>query len=228
LCGYADPLRYNIRMEILLALGIGVGLASVAGVRAFLPLVAVLSIVLLAGVGPAPFLLTQISNWLGLPVIVALVALLVLESALDKFTALERSLNWAMVPVRAVSGAAMFAIMVVDRDPSALLGPMSTFHGVTLPGGLSTLAPYLIAGVVIAGAVAVLKVLLRPPAKDGSSGVSTRFLSVVEDVVALVGVVVGGLIPFVPLFVVGFLLFFYYRVRKRRGRKYGGLRILGD
>jgi hypothetical protein len=27
---------------------------------------------------------------------------------------------------------------------------------------------------------------------------------------------------------VAFMLFFYYRVRKRRGRKYGGLRILGD
>jgi hypothetical protein len=27
---------------------------------------------------------------------------------------------------------------------------------------------------------------------------------------------------------VAFLLYFYYRVRRRRGRKYGGLRILGD
>jgi len=27
---------------------------------------------------------------------------------------------------------------------------------------------------------------------------------------------------------VGFLLFFYHRVRMRRGRKYGGLRILSD
>jgi hypothetical protein len=36
------------------------------------------------------------------------------------------------------------------------------------------------------------------------------------------------LIPLVPLFVVGFLIFFYFRIRMRRGRKYGGLRILGD
>jgi hypothetical protein len=215
-------------METLLALGIGVGLASVAGVRAFLPLVAVLSIVLFAALGNSPFLFTQINNWLSLPVIVALVVLLVLECALDKFAALERSLNWAMVPVRAVSGAAVFAIVVVDRDPSALLGPMSTLGAVKLPDGLSTLAPYLIAGAVIAGAVAVLKVLLRPPAKVEASGVSTRFLSAAEDVVALVGGIVGAFIPFVPLFVVGFLLFVYFRIRKRRGRKYGGLRILGD
>ncbi len=215
-------------MEIFLALGIGVGLASVAGVRAFLPLVAVLSIVLFAGSGDPPFLFMQISDWLSLPVIAVLIVLLTLESALDKVTALERSLNWVMVPVRAVSGAAVFAIMVVDRDPSALLGPMSTFHAVRLPEGLPTLAPYLIAGAVIAGVVAVLKVLLRPPARVESSGVSTRFLSAAEDVVALVGGIVGALIPFVPLFVVGFLLFFYFRIRTRRGRKYGGLRILGD
>jgi hypothetical protein len=31
-----------------------------------------------------------------------------------------------------------------------------------------------------------------------------------------------------PVVLVAFLLFFLYRIRKRRGRKYGGLRILGD
>jgi hypothetical protein len=36
------------------------------------------------------------------------------------------------------------------------------------------------------------------------------------------------LMPFLPLAFVGFLLFFFFRVRRRRGRKYGGLRILGD
>ncbi|MBA3791595.1 MAG: hypothetical protein H0X23_10200 [Rubrobacter sp.] len=45
---------------------------------------------------------------------------------------------------------------------------------------------------------------------------------------ALVGGILGILVSLVPLFLVGFLLFFYFRVRKRRGRKYGGLRILGD
>jgi len=35
-------------------------------------------------------------------------------------------------------------------------------------------------------------------------------------------------VAFVPLVLVAFVLFFFYRVRKRRGRKYEGLRILGD
>jgi hypothetical protein len=88
--------------------------------------------------------------------------------------------------------------------------------------------PWLLAGAAIAGAVAVAKVLLRPPAKAASTGVSPTFLSVFEDVVALVGGILGFFVPFVSVLLVAFLLFFYYRVRRRRGRKFGGLRILGD
>jgi hypothetical protein len=44
----------------------------------------------------------------------------------------------------------------------------------------------------------------------------------------LVGGALGFFVPYLPLLLVAFLLFFYYRVRRRRGRKYGGLRILGD
>jgi uncharacterized membrane protein len=47
-------------------------------------------------------------------------------------------------------------------------------------------------------------------------------------VVAILGGVIGLFLPFLPLVLVGFLLFFFNRIRKRRGRKYGGLRILGD
>jgi uncharacterized membrane protein len=49
-----------------------------------------------------------------------------------------------------------------------------------------------------------------------------------EDLTAILGGTVGVFLPFVPLLFVGFLLFFFNRIRKRRGRKYGGLRILGD
>jgi hypothetical protein len=39
---------------------------------------------------------------------------------------------------------------------------------------------------------------------------------------------VGLFVPLVPLLLVAFLLFFFYRVSRRRGRKFEGLRILGD
>jgi hypothetical protein len=83
-------------------------------------------------------------------------------------------------------------------------------------------------GGVIAGLVAVLKAILRPASNVASVGVSVSFLSLAEDAVALLGGITAALVPLLPLALVAFLLFFFFRVRRRRGRKYGGLRILGD
>jgi preprotein translocase subunit SecY len=192
-------------MDTLLAVGSGVGLSSVAGVRAFLPLA-------LAGTFArlglfelqAPFDL--LSNWL---VIVALLALTLVESGLDKIPALDTVLDVIQTPIRVVAGALLFSA--------------------ALEAGLGVEAlPELAAGGGIAGTVAVLKAVLRPPANAASAGVSAPFLSTFEDVVAVVGSILAVLVPLVPLLLVVFLLFFFYRVRRRRGRKYGGLRILGD
>jgi len=192
-------------METLLAVGIGVGLSSVAGVRAYLPLALV---GLFAQLGlfelPAPFDLLGDWTFVG-----ALLVLALLESALDKIPALDPALDFVQTPVRIAAGAVLF---------SAALGT-----------GLDAGAvPGLAAGAVIAGLVTVLKTVLRPPAKVSAAGVSVAFLSFLEDVVALVGGVVGMFVPLVPLAFVAFLLFFFFRVRRRRARKYGGLRILGD
>ena len=192
-------------MEILFAAGTGIGLSSIAGVRAYLPLALV---GLFARLGlfvlPAPFDL--LGDWL---VIGVLLVLAVLESGLDKIPAFDSVVNFVQTPVRAVAGAVLFA---------AALG-----------AGLNVEAiPELVAGAGIAGLVAVLKVILRPSWEATSVGVSVAFLSSFEDVVALLGGVVAVLLPLLPLAFVAFLLFFFFRVRRRRRRKYEGLRILGD
>jgi Domain of unknown function (DUF4126) len=194
-----------LTMEILLALGIGIGLASVAGVRAFLPLGLAASFAAVGLFSP-PIRYADPGGWWTLAGVLA--GLAILEIVLDKIPALDRPFNYAMIPIRAASGAVLFAALA--------------------PGLDSGLVVWLVAGAIIAGVVAVLKVLLRPPAKVEASGVSTRSLSFFEDVVGLVGGALGFFVPFVPLLLVAFLLFFYYRVRRRRGRKFGGLRILGD
>ena len=142
------------------------------------------------------------------PVVGALAGLAVLEMALDKVRALDPVFGYVMVPVRAASGAILFAALAPAVD-----------------GGM---VPWLAAGAVIAGAVAVAKVVLRPPAKAASAGVASTTLSLFEDAVAVVGGAIAFFVPYLPLLFVAFLLFFYYRVRRRRGRKFGGLRILGD
>lgn len=217
-------------MEILLALGVGIGLSSVAGVRAFLPLVLVdLLIVSFAGFGNPPHAFLPLLS-LGLASTAGLFALALLECILDKFAILERPLNSVLIPIRAAAGAAVFAVVLVAQDPfvyGQFEGTLSTTS--SLSDSLSMLAPWLVLGGVIAGLVAVAKVMLRPPAEAASAGVSSTTLSGFEDAVALVGGALGAFyVPLVPLLLVAFLLYFFYRVQKRRGRKYGGLRILGD
>jgi hypothetical protein len=201
----AGSLGYNVRMETLLAIGSGVGLSSVAGLRAYLPL-ALVGIFARLGLFelPAPFDL--LGNGL---VIAALLALALVESGLDKVPALDTVLDVIQTPIRIVAGAVLFsAALEAGLDVGAI--------------------PELAAGGAIAGTVGVLKAVLRPPANATSAGVSAPFLSTFEDVVAVVGGILAVLVPLVPLLLVAFLLFFFYRVRKRRGRKYGGLRVLGD
>jgi hypothetical protein len=196
-----------LAMESLFLAGLGVGLASVAGVRAFVPL-ALFSLLARLGFVVEPEILGPQIGW---TVVLALSALAAVEIVLDKVRALDSTFGYVMMPIRMVAGALLFAAM---HDPGAL------FAAGAVPG--------LVAGGAIAGLVAGLEVILRPPSRSSSAGVSTAFLSAMEDFVAVLGGVVGLFLPFLPLLFVGFLLFFFNRIRKRRGRKYGGLRILGD
>jgi len=194
-----------LAVESLLLAGLGVGLASVAGVRAFVPL-ALFSMFARLGFIVEPEILGLQIGWI---VVLVLWTLAVVEILLDKVRALDPTFGYVMIPIRVVAGAVLFAAVY---EPGALIGT----------------APGLMAGGAIAGLVAGFKVILRPPSRSSSAGVSTAFLSALEDFVAVIGGVVGLFLPFLPLFFVGFLLFFFNRIRKRRGRKYGGLRILGD
>jgi hypothetical protein len=194
-------------METLIWAGIGMGLASIAGVRAFVPLALYALFAQLGFIVPPEILGLQ-SGW---DVVGVLGTLAVLEILLDKVGALDPAFSYAMIPVRIAAGAALFETMY---EPGALLDVGA--------------APGLVAGAGIAAIVAVLKVMMRPSSGTSSAGVSTAFLSGIEDVVAVVGGGVGLFVPLLPVVFVGYLLFFFNRIRKRRGRKYGGLRILGD
>ena len=192
-------------METLFAVGIGIGLSSIAGVRAFLPLVLV-GLFARLGLFTLPAPLGFLDDW---PVMGALAVLALLESGLDKVPAIDPILDYVQTPLRIVSGAILFAAALQeDIDVGAV--------------------PELAVGGVIAGLVAVLKAILRPASNVASVGVSVSFLSLAEDAVALLGGITAALVPLLPLALVAFLLFFFFRVRRRRGRKYGGLRILGD
>lgn len=192
-------------METLLAVGIGIGLASVAGVRAFLPL-ALVGIFARLGLFELPSPFGFMDDWAAIG---AFLVLALLETGLDKVPSLARTLNLVQTPLRIVAGAVLFALALQEGlDAGAV--------------------PELVVGGLIAGVVAVLKYVLRPPSDVSSAGVSSSFLSTFEDLVALVGGIIAVLVPLLPLALVAFLLYFFFRVRRRRGKKFGGLRILGD
>jgi hypothetical protein len=194
-------------METFVWAGMGLGLASAAGLRAFLPLALFGLFARLGFLVPPDILGLQT----GLGVVGVLAALAILEIVLDKVRALDPAFGYAMIPFKATAGAALFATMLA---PGATLEPGA--------------APGLVAGAGIAVLVAVLAVILRPASGTSAAGVATAFLSVIQDAVALVGGILSFFVPYVPVLLVGFLLFFFNRIRKRRGRKFGGLRILGD
>lgn len=189
---------------IIIAIGIGIGLSAVAGVRAFLP-------VLLVGLA-ARFGGIDLSGILGLlddgSVVLALFGLSAAEIVLDKFAVLDRILDAVLTPFRSLAGGVLFMVaLAVEPVADAIW--------------------MFVAGAVIAGLVAGLKAFLRPPA-GASAGVSDSFLSFLEDLTAGVGGIVAVFVPVISAFLVAFLLYFYRRLRRRRSRKYQGLRILGD
>lgn len=176
-----------------------------AGLRAYLPL-AIVGLFARLGLfelsAPFGFLDNAV-------VVVVLFVLALVEGVLDKIPALGKAVDVVQIPVRVVAGAVLFSVAL----------------GAGLDAGA---IPELVAGGVIAGVVAGLKAATRPPANVPAAGVSARFLSGFEDLVAFVGGALAALVPLLSAVLVAFLLYFFYRVRKRRGRKYGGLRILGD
>ena len=187
--------------------GMAIGLASVAGLRAFLPL-ALFGLFARLGFVVPPDILGFSTGW---TIVGIFAALAVVEIVLDKVRILDPAFGYAMIPFRLAAGAALFATMI---SPGAVLEPAA--------------ATELVAGAGVAALVAVLAVVLRPSAGTSAAGVSTAFLSLIQDAVALVGAVLSFFVPYVPVLLVVFLLFFLNRIRKRRGRKFGGLRILGD
>lgn len=189
-------------MESFILIGLGLGLASLAGVRAFLPLL----ILGAAGGVLGLFVFPDPLSPLGTPAVLwILLGLSVAEGALDKVSSTVRILNVVQTPVRAAAGAVLVSALVGIEALLAVAG-----------------------GAVVAGLISTLKYVLRPPLGVVASGVSARFLSAVEDAVAAVGGAVAVFAPLLPLILPVFLLYLYYRIRRRRKKKYQGLRILSD
>lgn len=177
----------------------GLGLATSAGLNAYIPL-------LVLAVGsrlsdaielPAGF------AWLdSTPVLVVLVVLLLIEEVVDKIPGADHVNDVVQTLVRPAAGAVVFAAQ--------------TTHGRL---DRSAIVP-LIVGALLALTTHGTKATARGAANVGTVGLAAPVLSVLEDVLALVGSVLAVVLPvLVLLFVAGLATLFWWARRRLRARR---------
>jgi uncharacterized membrane protein len=183
----------------------GAGLAVLSGVRGFLP-IAFLVLYSRLEFASAPVLEGTTFAFLGDTWVVALLlALGVVELALDKIFPTNALFARIMQPMRIVLGGLVFAVAVS-------------------PGGWIASVVGGVLGLVIAG----LTDRVRRQTRSGMTSDTTAVIlvSIYEDIAVLVGTLLFVLVPLIGALLACFLALFFYRVERRRRRKHKGLRIL--
>jgi len=183
----------------------GAGLAVLTGIRAFLP-VAFLALYSRLEFRSAPVL---DGTWFGFLeetwVISLLLALAVVELALEKILVFSTIRDRIMQPIKIVLGGVVFAAAMA-------------------PDGWIAMVVSGVLGLAIAGLADHVRRRTRPtPTKDATPII---LISIYEDVLVLVGTLLFVLLPLIGALVAAFLFLLVYRVRLMRNRKHKGLRIL--
>ena len=195
-------------MDTLLDILTGIGLATAAGIRPFLPGLAAGAFA--AADATIDFDGTDLSflegsGWL-LALVVALVALVVLQRAGG--------------PERVESGPLGVAVLVISAGLGALLfaGTLADHSETWWPGLIGGLVCAIIAWRATSGLLARTRARLDAEAATG--------LTLYAEGVALLVAVGSILLPPLGLVALGALIWLLLRSRRREGEKYAGLRIL--
>jgi hypothetical protein len=160
-------------LEIISAVLMGVALAACAGLRAFLPPLA-LSLLALSG----QITLAPGFAWLARPEVAAVFGVAaVLEILGDKYPGVDHFLDAAGLIVRPLAGALVASSLITGMDP--LLG----------------LCLGIILGAGAAGAVSLAKTKLRLLSSGVTAGLGNPVLSLLEDGASLTGTLVGVIAP---------------------------------
>jgi hypothetical protein len=171
------------------------GLSASAGLNAYLPLLVVALVArytdLLKLNEPWDVLTT---GW----VIGALVVLLLIEMTVDKIPAVDTVNDVIQTIGRPLAGAVLFA---------AGSGAVGDLHPVLA----------IIAGLILAGGVHAAKSVARPAVTATTGGMGNWAVSLIEDVLALIGTILAILVPIIVVLITVFLLLliFWWRGRRR-------------
>lgn len=185
--------------QAFLSLATAFGLATAAGLNAYIPLfiVALLSRISSLVTLSQPY--DALSSWW---VIGALGVLMVVEILVDKVPAADTVNDIVQTLIRPAAGAMLFAASTKVIGLHPILAALC--------------------GVILAGGVHVAKATGRPVVTATTAGVGNPVVSTVEDVVSFVTSIIALVAPYVAaaLIVIGVLLVVWWveRRRKRRSR----------
>ena len=185
----------------------GFGLATAAGLNAYIPLLAL-------------GLLARFTNLVNLPhgwawlengwVIAIVAVLLVVEVIADKIPALDSVNDVIQTFVRPTAGGIVFGS-----------GTAAQTAAVTDPGAFATSGQWIpvAVGVVTALAVSLTKSTVRPAANVATAGVAAPVLSTIEDVTSVGLVFVAILLPVLVLVIAVALAWAALALLRRRRRR---------
>jgi hypothetical protein len=182
-------------MELALQIAAGIGLASCAGLRAFLPL-----FVVGAAARAGWVRLGEAFGWLdSTPALVVLATAVVAEILADKFPVVDHFLDGVGFLVKPVAGMLVMASTLSATSPLAA----------------TVLA--LILGMPVASGVHLVKAKTRFLSTATTLGLANPVQSVVEDVASFAGCVLCILVPVVALGLILLLIALLWIRRRKPG-----------
>jgi hypothetical protein len=185
----------------------GFGLATAAGLNAYIPLLALGLLSRFTDLVTLPHAWAWLENgW----VMSIVAALLVVEVVADKIPALDSVNDVIQTFVRPTAGGIVFGS-----------GTAAQTSAVTDPGAFAQSSQWIpiAVGVVTALVVSLTKSTVRPAANVATAGVAAPVLSTIEDVASVGLVFAAILLPVLVLVGVVLLGWAVFRILRRRRRK---------
>lgn len=185
----------------------GLGLATAAGLNAYIPLLALGLLARFTDLISLPHTWAWLENgW----VMTIVAALLVVEIVADKVPALDTVNDTVQTFVRPTAGGIVFGSGTAAQTPA-----------VTDPGAFAHSGQWIpiVVGVVVALVVSLTKSTVRPAANVATAGVAAPVLSTLEDGISVALVFLAILIPVVALVVIALLVWGFVKLLRRRKRR---------
>jgi hypothetical protein len=185
----------------------GFGLATAAGLNAYIPLLALGLLSRFTDLVTLPHAWAWLENGLVMSIVAAL---LVVEVVADKIPALDSVNDAIQTFVRPTAGGIVFGS-----------GTAAQTSAVTDPGAFAQTGQWIpvVVGVVVALVVSLTKSAVRPAANVATAGVAAPVLSTIEDVTSIGLVFVAILIPVLVLVALAALASAVLTVLRRRRRR---------